>query len=361
MSQFSKRKTIGKALLTGVAAAWLAIAGGAGPAHAASAVVLYTADGLEDFYKAILVNFEKKTGSRVNIVTSGSGAVVNRLQTEKDSPKADVLVTLPPFVQTAVKDGLLESYKSSADSAIPASRKDPNGYWATFVDDYASFIYNPKLAKAPETFEDLLKPEYKGQVSYSNPITAGDGMAVVILLEKLWGEDKAFAYLAKLEQDVKFHTKGTGYLDTLVGRGEIKVANGDIQMDMDDKVHGGLAIEPTFLRPAPGQQPVTFSLPYAIALVKGGPNPAGGKALIDYLLSKEVQAKVTDVFGLPARDDVQPTGANAKAILAAVKDVKVVEVDWNHVLEKQKAWQERWRSEVIGASNKPIEVVKPNG
>ena len=245
-------------------------------AHAASPVVLYTADGLEDFYKGVLADFEKKTGSRVNVVTSGSGAVVNRLQTEKDSPKADVLVTLPPFVQTAMADGLLAPYKSSADSAIPAADKDPGGHWATFINNYASFIYNPKVAKAPETFDDLLKPEYHEAISYSNPITAGDGMAVVILLEKVWGEDKAFAFLAKLEKGVKFHTKGTGYLDTLAGRGEIKVANGDFQMDMDDKIHGGLAIEPIFLRPAAGEKPVTFSLPYAIALVKGGPNTEGG-------------------------------------------------------------------------------------
>jgi 2-aminoethylphosphonate transport system substrate-binding protein len=344
-------------LFAATLAATTMLLGGVG--HAASAVVLYTADGLEDFYKAILPEFEKKSGARVNIVTDGSGAVVNRMQTEKDSPKADVVVSLPPFIQTADKQGLLASYKSKADAAIPASRRDPKGMWTTFINNYASFIYNPKLAKAPQTFDDLLKPEWKDAVSYSNPMTAGDGMAVVILLEKLWGEDKAFAFLAKLEQGVKFHTKGTGYLDVLVGRGEIKAANGDFQMDMDDKVHGGLAIEPIFLRPSAGAKPVTFELPYAIALVKGGPNAAGGKALIDYLLSKEVQEKVGDVFGIPARSDVKPSGANGQAIADAVKGVEVVQVDWNHILDKQQAWKDRWRKEVIGTSTKNIEVVKP--
>jgi 2-aminoethylphosphonate transport system substrate-binding protein len=331
-----------------------------GAARAAEPVVLYTADGLEDFYKGVLAEFGKNTGSKVNIVTSGSGAVVNRLQTEKDSPKADVLVTLPPFVQSASADGLLAAYKSSADSAIAAGSKDPKGYWTTFINNYASFIYNPKLAKAPETFDDLLKPEYKDAISYSNPITAGDGMAIVILLDKVWGEDKAFAFLAKLEPGIKFHTKGTGYLDTLTGRGEIKVANGDFQMDMDDKIHGGLAIEPVFLRPAAGEKPVTFSLPYAISLVKGGPNPEGGKALIDFLLSKEVQEKTPDVFGIPARNDIQASGGNGKAVMDAIKDVQVVQIDWNHVLDKQKAWQDRWKNEVIGSdASKKLDVVKP--
>jgi 2-aminoethylphosphonate transport system substrate-binding protein len=331
----------------------------AGGASAAAPIALYSSDGLEPFYKAVLPAFEKKTGSKVNLISNGSGALINRMQTEKDSPKADVLVSLPPFTQTANKMGLTEPYKSSADAAIPAARKDPDGVWTTFIGNYFDFIFNPKLAKAPDTFEDLLKPEYKDLVSYSNPLTAGDGMAVVILLDKVWGEDKAFAFLAKLEQGVKFHTKGTGYLDVLVGRGEIHVANGDFQMDMDDRVHGGMAIQPHFLRPAPGAKPVTFDLPYTIGLVKGAPNTAGGKALIDYLLSKEVQEKVTDVFGLSARTDVQPSGANAKVVLDAVKDVEVVAVDWNHIIAKQDAWKERWRKEVIGASGKELEVVKP--
>lgn len=329
------------------------------PARAAGSISLYSSDGLEDFYKTILPAFEKQTGSRVNLVSNGSGANLNRMETEKDSPKADVLVSLPPFTQQAIKQGFMVPYKSSADAAIPATRKDAAGNWATFMDNYADFIFNPKLAKAPDTFEDLLKPEYKDQVSYSNPLTAGDGMAVIILLEKLWGEDKTFDFLAKLEQGVKFHTKGTGYLDVLVGRGEIHVANGDFQMDMDDNVHGGMAIQPHFLRPAPGAKPVTFQLPYTIGLVKGGPNPEGGKALIDYLLSKDVQSKVADVFGLPARSDVEPSGPNGKVVTDAIKDVEVVQVDWDHIIAKQDAWKERWKSQVIGASGKPLEVVKP--
>ncbi|MBC8845437.1 extracellular solute-binding protein, partial [Escherichia coli] len=65
--------------------------GAAMPAHAANAVVLYTADGLENLYRDVLPAFEKKEGVKVNIVTAGSGEVVNRANIEKNSPKADVI------------------------------------------------------------------------------------------------------------------------------------------------------------------------------------------------------------------------------------------------------------------------------
>ena len=66
----------------------------AGAAHAAGSVVLYTADGLEDFYKDVLPAFESKEGVRVAIVTAGSGEVVNRATVERDNPKADVPETM---------------------------------------------------------------------------------------------------------------------------------------------------------------------------------------------------------------------------------------------------------------------------
>src|ERR1700743_2193970 len=129
------------------------------PAHAADAVVLYTADGLENLYKDVLPAFEKQEGVKVNIVTAGSGEVVNRATVEKDSPKADVLVTLPPFIQQADQSGLLQAYQSANYKNGPALAKASNGAWATFVNNYFSFAINPEVTKTqPKTFADLLHP-----------------------------------------------------------------------------------------------------------------------------------------------------------------------------------------------------------
>jgi 2-aminoethylphosphonate transport system substrate-binding protein len=330
------------------------------PARAADAVVLYTADGLENLYKDVLPAFEKKEGVKVNIVTAGSGEVVNRATVEKDSPKADVLVTLPPFIQQAQQGGLLQSYASVNYKNVPAIAKEKDGAWATFVNNYFSFAINPDVTKtAPKTFADLLHPNYNGKIAYSNPATAGDGMAVIILTSALMGEDAAFNYLKSLEQSAKFHTKGTGYLDVLLSRNEIAFANGDLQMDLDDAANGGLSIKPLFLSHKAGEAPTTFQLPYAIGLIKGGPNSAEGKKLIDYLMSPEVQAKVPDIYGIPGRTDVPLAGKNGEAVKQAIAGVKLIPVDWNHVMEKKAGWTERWKTEVIGNTGKQTDVVKP--
>jgi 2-aminoethylphosphonate transport system substrate-binding protein len=70
----------------------------------------------------VLPAFEKE-GVKVNIVTAGSGEVVNRANIEKNSPKADVIVTLPPFIQQAGQMGLLQPYQSVNYKNVPAIAK----------------------------------------------------------------------------------------------------------------------------------------------------------------------------------------------------------------------------------------------
>ena len=91
----------------------------AAPAFAASDVVtIYAADGLHDgkgsWFETQFDAFTKATGIKVQYVEGGSGGVVERVAKEKSNPQADVLVTLPPFIQRAEATGLLQPFKPTA-------------------------------------------------------------------------------------------------------------------------------------------------------------------------------------------------------------------------------------------------------
>ncbi len=51
----------------------------------------------------------------------------------------------------------------------------------------------------------------------------------------------------------------------------------------------------------------TLLIPNAVALIDGGPNPAAGRALIDYLLSHAVERRLafSDSMQIPLRDAVE--------------------------------------------------------
>jgi 2-aminoethylphosphonate transport system substrate-binding protein len=72
-------------------------------------LTVYSADGLATWYKSQFDKFTKDTGIAVNLVEAGSGEVVSRVEKEQSNPQADILVTLPPFIQKADKSGLLRT------------------------------------------------------------------------------------------------------------------------------------------------------------------------------------------------------------------------------------------------------------
>lgn len=74
-------------------------------------------------------------------VEGGSGAIVERLSKERSNPQADVLVTLPPFIQRAAAEKLLQDF-TPQDAAQIA---DAQPQFVPLVNNYLSFIYNAKL------------------------------------------------------------------------------------------------------------------------------------------------------------------------------------------------------------------------
>ncbi|MEU7783599.1 2-aminoethylphosphonate ABC transporter substrate-binding protein [Amycolatopsis sp. NPDC049159] len=320
------KKTLA-AVLAVVLTALLSACGGTGAATAGGkTVTVYTVDGLEDWYTARFAEFQAQTGITVQAVTAGSGEVASRVEKEKANTQADVLVTLPPFIQRVA--GLLQPY--APKGADQVSEKDSQGRFAAIMNNYLSFIRNP--GATPKTWDDLLDPKLKGKVQYSTPGEAGDGTAVLLQLQHVLGEQGALGYLAKLEANNAGPSSSTGKLQPKVAKGELLVANGDVQMNLAEIAKSG-GFEVFFPADAQGKRS-TFALPYYAGLVTNAPHSEEGKKLLDFLFSPEVQAKAADAYGIPARADVTATGANAAKIKAALDGVEIWHPDWTAVLGK---------------------------
>ncbi|MBN0084550.1 SDR family NAD(P)-dependent oxidoreductase, partial [Pseudomonas aeruginosa] len=80
-------------------------------------------------------------------------------------------------------------------------------------------------------------------------------------------------------------------LTALVNKGELYVANGDLQMNMSQ-----MARNPNvkIFWPADDKgERSALALPYTIGLVQNGPNSENGKKLINFLLDKPAQSSVS--------------------------------------------------------------------
>ena len=85
-----------------------------------------------------------------------------------------------------------------------------------------SIVMNLEMLKSrgldiPASYEDFLKPEYKGLVSMPNPVTSGTGYAFLYSLVKAWGEERAFAYFAALSENIlSFTSSGSGPINAII-------------------------------------------------------------------------------------------------------------------------------------------------
>ncbi|MFI1095190.1 2-aminoethylphosphonate ABC transporter substrate-binding protein [Streptomyces sp. NPDC020917] len=332
----------------------LAACGGSSSADSgkpSTEVTVYSADGLhsdagDGFYDKVFKDFTAKTGIKVNYVEGGSGEVVQRLVREKSNTQADVVVTLPPFIQQADAKNLIATYKPAGSDQVAAADKDAAGHWTSIVNNYLCFIYNTKaLPQPPKTWDDLLDARFKNKLQYSTPGVAGDGTAVVVkAMHDLGGQGPAMDYFKKLQANNVGPSASTGQLAPKVDKGELLVANGDVQMNYADQSsmpHQGIF----FPAASATSKPTTFALPYAAGLVKNGPHEDAGRKLLDFLLSKEVQQEVSSVGGgFAARSDVEATDPNAVKLKQIMSGVDVFTPDWKDVDTNLTSYVDAWKS-----------------
>ncbi|MGV9802080.1 2-aminoethylphosphonate ABC transporter substrate-binding protein [Mycobacterium sp. NPDC003449] len=328
--KFARATAITAAVL---AATLTAACGGTGTSGSGESgtITVYSADGLGSWYKTTFDKFTEDTGIGVNLVEAGSGEVVSRVEKEQSNPQADLLVTLPPFIQKADESGLLVS-NGVDTTGISGDQVGPQGRYIPIVNNALSFIANPGAQPAPATWDDLLAPRFKGKLQYSTPGQAGDGTAVLVLLQHLRGKDGALDYLTKLQANNVGPSSSTGKLQPKVSNGELLVANGDVQMNLGSIKDDGSKF--AIFIPAHDGKQTTVSLPYVAGVTKGAPHAADAKKLLTYLLSEDVQKTVaTDALGIPVRQDLASTvDAAANTPAGVLNGVELWVPDWNAVL-----------------------------
>ena len=327
-----------------VAIGWLS---GVATASAADPVNVYTI-WPENYARPMFEEFEKATGIKVNFIRFSSGEALARVIAEKNNPRIDVLFGGPVETFAAgIKEGIFQPYKSPSFDKLPARFKQADGQWTAIADDPLVFMTNAaflkgKNLKPPASWDDLLDPAYKNQLQMADARTSGTAVTRIfsVLEVNKRDEEKSFAYLKKLRQNVQVYTKSGGGGTLPVGLGQ---AGGGIFFIVDALETKAKGYDVVISFPKEG----IGSSAEAIALIKGAKNLEAGKKLIDFATSAAMQSKLADhkVNFVPANPEVK-TEASLAAVL---KDAKVFPIDDDYAGANRKRIVERWVKEVLGA------------
>jgi iron(III) transport system substrate-binding protein len=154
------------------------------------------------------------------------------VEAEKDAPTFDIWWGGPidSFVSAKGK-GLLEKYDSPNFVNIrePDLMKDPDNMWVGVYVGTLGFATNTNWlaehpdAKAPTSWDDLLKPEFTDQVMVAHPSSSGTSYTALCTILQMRGEEAGWEYIKSML--AKWHpSRRAGRTSQFVGQNEAAVA-----------------------------------------------------------------------------------------------------------------------------------------
>lgn len=137
-------------------------------------------------YGEAIDTFKAKYGLNVNEINpdAGSAEELEAVRANKDNkgPQApDVLDVGPAYGVEAKDQGLTIPYKVATWDTIPENLKDADGHWyGDYYGVMALQVNADVVQNVPQSYADLLKPEYKGQVANGDPLIGNQDVQAVI-------------------------------------------------------------------------------------------------------------------------------------------------------------------------------------
>lgn len=301
----------------------------------------------EDVCQAWVAAFEEKTGVATSYVRLASGEAVARLESAKSNPEFDVWHGGPvDGYNVAASAGLLEQYDSPAAADIDPAYMDPDGYWGGIYVGVLGFCSNQAVLDSlgldvPQTWDDLLKPELKGQIMMAHPATSGTAFTTLWTQVVLrGGEQEALDWMQKMHANILQYTKSGSAPAQSAGRGEVATS---IVFS-----HDCVKYEEQ------GMSDLVTSIPSdgtgweigGVALIKDAQHPNAAKQYYDWALSAEAQE-----IG-PKHQSYQlltnPNGTPDERMVN-LDEVTLVDYDFQAAAEAKEALTARFDEEIAAA------------
>lgn len=307
-------------------------------ALAADAVV-YTSNNVQTIDTALDIARKIAPDLNVQRVTSGTGALMKRIEAESANPLGDV-VWGGGFGTMAAFRHNFESYDSPEAKDIDERFIGEDNLWVGTNAHVMIIMINERQLRgqdAPKSWSDLFDPKWKGKVIIGDPGSSGSAYDQIYGIHQLYGEDG----LGKLAANVDV-SKSSGQVYRSVASGEYPI---------------GITMEyAAYAYIAGGQKGISivypedgaFVTPEAVAVINNPKNGAeAAHKLYDILLSKDVQeAELIENFRRPTRTDIDVAALTELPNLA---DINVETTDPMKAAEDYSEIVDIWQKAVAAA------------
>ncbi|MFD7030845.1 thiamine ABC transporter substrate binding subunit [Streptomyces sp. NPDC059917] len=353
------KKIAGSALVVALGVSTLAACGGESkPAAETKTITLVSHDSF-NVTPAVLKEFEQQSGYTVKVLKSGdAGAALNQEILTKGSPRGDVFFGIDnTLLSRGLDSGIFTPYEAKGLAGVGAQYQLDKEHRVTPVDsgdicvNYDKAYFADKKLAPPQTLDDLVKPEYKNLLVTENAATSSPGLGFLLASVGKYGDDGWKAYWTKLKANgvEVVDSWEAAYNERFSGSAGGKKAKGDRPLVVS--YASSPPVEVLYAEPQPAEAPTgvatgtCFRQVEFAGLLKGAKNEAGGKALIDFLVSKKFQED------MPLQMFVNPVVKDAKLPDLFTKHGVVVEkpetVAPDAIAKNREQWVKAWSSLVV--------------
>jgi iron(III) transport system substrate-binding protein len=300
----------------------------------------------EDDVKVYLEAFAKEVpGVKVNVLRLSTGDLIARILAEKANPRHDVIwgVAVTSVVDPRVLE-MAEPYKPKGIDEVKTIFKDPQHRWFATTGYYAGFCVNTEVLKKknlpmPASWQDLLKPVYKGEVVMPNAASSGTGYLQVVSLLQMKGEEEGWKLLKELDKNIAQYIKSGSRPCRMAAAGEFAIG-ASFAFSAVKQIQQGYPIKLVIPSEGAGYE-IEVS-----ALMKTSKNKDDSRRFLDWLLTPTAaklygeRAELSTVPGVKAPEAVLATGLPADPTAVLYK----MDFDWS--AKNRDRVLARWKKEI---------------
>jgi len=230
-------------------------------------------------------------GTTLDVQNRNTVAGVRFLQETRSNNAVDLFwASAPDAFEVLKRAGLLEAYRPRAEGIPerigPYAINDPEGFVTGFAASGYGIMWNERYLRAnripePKEWSDLARPAYHDHVIITAPSRSGTTHLTIETILQGEGWERGWATIKGFSGNLRQITERSFGVPDAVNSGQVGLG---IVIDFFAFSAQGAGFPVRFVYPS-----VTTVVPANIALVKSAPNAAGGRAFIDFLLSRPGQ------------------------------------------------------------------------
>jgi iron(III) transport system substrate-binding protein len=193
----------------------------------------------------------------------------------------------------------------------------------------------------PESWADLVKPVYRGQITMPNPASSGTGYLSVSAWLQLMGEAGGWKYMDQLHENVAQYTHSGSKPCRQSGAGEFVVGISFDFRGNDVKVKGA-PVDLVFPKEGLGWDVE------ASGIMKNTKKMDAAKKLMDWVATKEANEAYSKNFAIVAHPDVKPALPHIPADL----DKRLIKNDFAFAAKNRDKVLAEWQKRYAAKSEK---------